>query len=103
MKDGMITVQVFSQKLLAEMARDRLAAEGITAWIEADNAGSMRPDLELTRGVGLLVQATEAVQALEILRTADVTDSGPSWTCRHCGETCEPQFAVCWQCGQPRG
>lgn len=26
----------------------------------------------------------------------------PPWRCRHCGETLEAQFTVCWQCGTPR-
>lgn len=26
---------------------------------------------------------------------------GTFWRCAHCGETVEPQFAACWQCGSP--
>ncbi|WP_322071345.1 putative signal transducing protein [Paraburkholderia bannensis] len=26
----------------------------------------------------------------------------PSWRCPQCGETLEPQFTVCWQCGRER-
>jgi hypothetical protein len=25
--------------------------------------------------------------------------SGRPWRCRHCGETNEPTFALCWNCG----
>ncbi|MEX3958144.1 putative signal transducing protein [Trinickia symbiotica] len=27
---------------------------------------------------------------------------GASWRCRRCGETLEPQFTLCWQCGTAR-
>ena len=29
------------------------------------------------------------------------SDQSP-WTCPHCGEVIEPQFAVCWKCGALR-
>ena len=28
---------------------------------------------------------------------------GPSWTCRRCGASNEPQFGACWQCGAADG
>jgi hypothetical protein len=33
----------------------------------------------------------------EILGTTG--DPGPDWTCSHCGEHLEGQFAACWRCG----
>ena len=33
------------------------------------------------------------------LALAAADDEGPAWTCAGCGETVEPQFAVCWRCG----
>lgn len=33
---------------------------------------------------------------------AELTRAGPAgaaWTCGGCGESIEPQFAVCWNCG----
>ena len=33
---------------------------------------------------------------------AELTRAGPggaAWTCGGCGESIEPQFAVCWKCG----
>jgi predicted RNA-binding Zn-ribbon protein involved in translation (DUF1610 family) len=29
-------------------------------------------------------------------------EAGPPWTCPHCGEQCEGQFAQCWKCGRER-
>jgi hypothetical protein len=37
---------------------------------------------------------------------ADATNGPPPgarpWRCPQCGETLEPQFTVCWQCGRER-
>jgi len=30
-------------------------------------------------------------------------ESGPDWTCSHCGERNPGTFEVCWQCGQANG
>lgn len=37
-----------------------------------------------------------AQSAIEDYKRAHV---GDDWKCRDCGETNEPQFGVCWQCG----
>ena len=96
----MIVVETYSNRLTAELARNRLAACGVTALVHADNGGGMRPDLELTLGVRLLVAADAATMAREILD--DETVAGPRWRCDFCGETLDPHFDACWQCGQPR-
>jgi rubrerythrin len=28
--------------------------------------------------------------------------SGPAWVCPGCGESIEPQFGACWNCGAGR-
>jgi hypothetical protein len=42
---------------------------------------------------------TMARRLLEELSSPSV---GEPWRCAGCGEQLEPQFAACWQCGQPR-
>lgn len=34
--------------------------------------------------------------------TPPPAQSPPSWTCRRCGQTIEPQFTACWNCGTER-
>ena len=34
--------------------------------------------------------------------TAGPARGARSWRCKKCGETLEPQFTVCWQCGTAR-
>jgi hypothetical protein len=43
-------------------------------------------------------QVARAERLLAELATAEPT--GPSWTCRACGEINESQFGVCWHCGR---
>jgi hypothetical protein len=43
---------------------------------------------------------SDLLRARELI--AELTRAGPggaAWTCRDCGESIEPQFAVCWKCG----
>ena len=40
-------------------------------------------------------------EALELLRGRPAAPGG-CWTCGRCGQTVEPQFTACWQCGQQR-
>jgi hypothetical protein len=39
-------------------------------------------------------------QALAILDQYNTPITGNTWICPSCGENIEPQFALCWQCGQ---
>lgn len=40
-------------------------------------------------------------RADEIIRAAQAPVDGPRWQCG-CGETLEPQFGACWNCGAAR-
>lgn len=47
----------------------------------------------------------DAGRALQLLRESRAGSDGPGgepWACPSCGETVEPQFAACWQCGTGR-
>ena len=101
MHEGMIAIATYSDKMSAEMAKGQLEAAGITALIHADDGGGMRPDLDMTIGVRLLVPADAVDTAKQILqKNADQTDS-PAWTCT-CGEHIEAGFDICWNCGRER-
>ena len=36
----------------------------------------------------------------ELIEQLEVQNTGSDWECPACGETLEPQFEVCWNCGQ---
>ncbi|MGE5666285.1 MAG: DUF2007 domain-containing protein [Betaproteobacteria bacterium] len=41
-------------------------------------------------------------RALALLEELRRPPSGPAWVCPGCGETVEPQFGSCWNCGAAR-
>lgn len=73
MEDELVTVASFGDRVNAELARGLLEMEGIASMVSADDAGGMRPALQLTQGVRLIVRASDAERAREILEP-DVPD-----------------------------
>ena len=41
-------------------------------------------------------------RARELIQEASRAIDGPRWQCVRCGESLEPQFGACWQCGTAR-
>jgi len=99
MRDGMTRLETYINELEAEIAVGRLQALGVTAVVERDNCGGMRPHLDLQRGVRLLVVDADLEKARGILGDSDEASSTPAWTCPGCGENIESGFDACWQCG----
>jgi hypothetical protein len=66
-KDRIVVLRTFTNELQAEIAKDHLVAHGIEAFVSKDDAGGMRPHLQLTMGVRLLVLMSDADRASEIL------------------------------------
>ena len=56
----------------AEIARDHLEEIGISAFIRADDAGGMHPELQWSQGVHLVVLDSTAGDAREALQEADL-------------------------------
>jgi hypothetical protein len=61
---------IYSTRRDAEMAQDRLDEEGIQAFITADDAGGMYPQLQQPHGVKLVVLNRAAQHAQEVLDDA---------------------------------
>jgi len=66
-QDDAVVVEKFSTRLEAEMAAGLLEAEGIQAFVSADDAGGAYPPLQHIRGVRLIVFPEDADRAREIL------------------------------------
>ncbi|MEF1290921.1 putative signal transducing protein [Vibrio sp. M260118] len=49
--------------------------------------------------IWLLTQSKKQ-QALDVIEQFNSLHKGENWFCQQCGECNEPQFGVCWQCGQ---
>lgn len=75
MRDEAVIIQVFPSRLLAEMAAQLLAQEGIDCLILADDAGGAYPPLQAIRGVRLLVDAADAFRARQILEAAPLMEN----------------------------
>ncbi len=65
--DALICIREFLNRHEAEMAVGILNSGGIEALVQADDCGSMRPNLAFTQGVKLLVKASVLEQEKEIL------------------------------------
>jgi hypothetical protein len=65
---NLVCVKTFPDRLQADMAKQLLEANGITASVSADDMGGMRPDLAFTSGgVKLFVLDENADKALALL------------------------------------
>lgn len=72
-------VAVFSSRTEADIARARLASEGIEAMVVTDSAGGWEPQLDAIRGVRVVVDETDAEEAIEILGvTAHLAEDAPA-------------------------
>ncbi len=99
MRDGMTIVKSFINNAEAQLALSQLEAMGIKGFVEVDNCGGMRPHMDITGGVHLLVGSDELEQATKLLGgLAEKVVSEP-WTCASCGENSEAGFDTCWNCG----
>lgn len=102
MRDGMSIVKSYTNETEAQIALAHLKAEGITAVLEADNCGGMRPHMDLTCGVHLLVAGLECDKAAALLQDSVPQPLAEGWTCPSCGESIEPGFDACWKCGKEK-
>jgi len=88
-------------RLLAHHAKNLLENSGIPVTLLNENvSGAMGEVPFLECEIELWVDGRAAARAREILRESLEAPlvGGPAWQCA-CGETIEPQFAQCWNCG----
>lgn len=110
MANGLAVLEVFNSEIEAEVSRGRLEASGIEAFVSKDDVGGMRPHLQLSHGVRLMVSQEHLELAREILHRNPpddfIQESGlgttETWQCGGCGEVLEAQFTECWKCGSSR-
>jgi hypothetical protein len=106
MNDHLVTVATFANPLHAEMAKNRLEAEGIPAFL-ADVESTLALLAGNLSSVKVAANERDARRATAILAAlADESDAEPirpltEWMCPHCDTEIEPGFDVCWSCGNP--
>ncbi len=102
MRDGMSILKTFFNETEAQIAFNHLTALGVTATIQMDNCGGMRPHFDLSRGVDILVADEDLEKAKDAL-AVPVTDlTAEPWTCPSCGEAIAAEFDICWKCGKEK-
>lgn len=88
--------------MLVSHAANLLEAAGIEAEVRHLYLGGGAGDLPLNEvWPEVWVEEADFQRAEEVLVQTDNTATHP-WRCHRCGELCEAQFSLCWQCGSPR-
>ena len=67
MEQRIVPAESYGSRPEAELARAVLESVGIPAFVSADDAGGMRPPLQLTLGVRLMVREADLVRARRVL------------------------------------
>jgi hypothetical protein len=65
-----VEIARFYTAMEGEVAAARLRAGGVKAYLKTDNAGGIHPELNFTRGVRLMVLATDESHARAVLELA---------------------------------
>ncbi|MFA5834052.1 MAG: DUF2007 domain-containing protein [Bacteroidota bacterium] len=68
-KTRLVIVQTFSNEINAEIAKQKLASNGIESYISKDDEGGMFPSLQQTLSVKLEVLDSNQAKAEKILKT----------------------------------
>ena len=64
---GLVTLRTFNNLPQALLAQSLLDAAGIHCMLSRDDFGGMRPDLDIPRGIQLLVRSKDSKAAEEVL------------------------------------
>jgi hypothetical protein len=67
MQDNLKTINSYSSAIEAEMAKSKLNASGIRAFISKDDCGGVDPAMQFGFGVSLQVRQEDVAQAMRIL------------------------------------
>ena len=68
MSEDLVVLRVFSNEIEAGMSQQVLQESGVKAFVFKDDVGGMEPQLQLTGGVRLLVNRSDAERAHQILK-----------------------------------
>ncbi len=68
-------IQTYLDRTTAENVKNFLGAYGIEAILSTDDAGGVRPELTLARGVKLWVREEDEKEARELLREGESEDA----------------------------
>ncbi len=84
--------------------KNLLESEGIACELRNEHLGSVMGEVPFVEVWPQLwvVNDLDFDRARQLLSDAAMSESpDEAWTCRHCGESNEGQFAACWNCTKP--
>lgn len=74
---SLIRLRTFSDKMSAETAKSFLETNGIMSMLSTDDAGGLRPELTLARGVKLWVNEEDEKEAVALLKEIENKKTDP--------------------------
>ncbi len=70
---NLVKVKTYRSEVEAEIGAAVLREEGVEAFIHSDDAGGFQPQLQMNRGVNLMVADTDSERAIQLLDAAQNT------------------------------
>jgi len=67
---ALVAIRTFVTAIDAELAQSALEAAGIESLMRTDDCGGLRPHMQMSEGVELLVREEDAEEAARVLSTA---------------------------------
>ncbi len=71
MSENLVTIESCTTEIEAALAKGKLEASDISAYLCKDDCGGMHPHMQLTRGIAVKVNEHDAPKAVEILQADD--------------------------------
>jgi hypothetical protein len=96
-----------ADRTLAQLLRSALEAEGVPVMVQGEHLTSLQGETPAGSSAQYRVLLSDDEQWPKAERlvadwfAARNAASTEPWTCTHCGERHEPQFELCWKCGEP--
>lgn len=67
MSDRLVAIRSYTNRIEAEMAQEQLQHVGVDSYVSGDDAGGMRPAMQLTQSVNLIVREQDIERANGLL------------------------------------
>ncbi len=100
---ALVKIYVGREAMDAHHIRAILEDRGIAATVMGESLRLAWPQIPPTLNTqpAVWVNDTDVKRALDVIREGEIAEATPTqdWVCPKCGETVEPQFCLCWNCG----
>ena len=94
-------IYTHENRLLVENARNLLQTQNIEVLLKNEYAlGALGEAAPIETWLELwLVDEADYPRAMDVLDSSLSAQGASPWECPHCGESNDPSFELCWQCG----